>query len=133
MTVNFLKKILLLDAAVCAAIFVVDVLFTAQVSSLLGLAPVYVVAGGWICLGAALLLGYAGTRAAPPALLIWLIVFLNIDWVIASVVVFEIEYASLTALGRVVILGQALGTIAFILPEALGARMLGRRTRTVAV
>ena len=132
MTVNFLKKILLLDAAVCAAIFVVDVLFTAQVSSLLGLAPVYVAAGGWICLCAALLLGYAGTRSAPPALLVWLIVFLNIDWVIASVVVFEIEYTSLTALGRIIVLGQALGTIAFIVLEAMGARMLGRQRRTAA-
>ncbi|MCA1749566.1 MAG: hypothetical protein ABR601_06845 [Parasphingopyxis sp.] len=132
MTVDFLKKILLLDAAVCAAIFAVDVLFTAQVSAALGLAPVYVAAGGWICLGAAILLGYAGTRAVPPALLVWLIVFLNVDWVIASVVVFEIEFANLTALGKVVLLGQAAATLAIAAVEAGGARMLGHRPQTAA-
>lgn len=130
MTVDFLKKILLLDAAVCAAIFAADVLFTAQVSSLFGLAPVYVAAGGWICLGAAILLGYAGTRAVPPAPLVWLIVFLNVDWVIASLVVFEIEFASLTALGKVVILGQAAATLGIATIEASGARMLGRQRKT---
>lgn len=128
MTIDLLKKILFLDAATCAALFLAAMVFGAPISAALGLAPVYVAAAGWICLGAAALMAFTATRETPPALLVWLVVFLNIDWVIASVVVFEIEYASLTALGRFVILGQALGTFVYIVPEAMGARMLGKKT-----
>jgi len=131
MTIDFLKKILLLDAAVCAAIFLADIVAGAQISAMLGLAPVYVAAGGWICVGAALLLGFAGTRAVPPVLLVWLAVFLNIDWVIASIVVFELEIASLTAIGKVIVLGQAIAVLGFVALEAMGARMIGRE-RTAA-
>lgn len=133
MTVDLLKKILVLDAAACGTIFAAGLLFGVPIAAAVGLAPVYLIAGGWICLGAAVLLAYAGTRAVPPAALVWLIVFLNIDWVIASVVVLEIEFATLTALGKAIILGQALGTVAFIVPETIGARMLGRRRKRAAV
>lgn len=126
MTTDLLKKIFLADAAACVAFFALLVLATGNVSALLGLDASFVAAGGWICLGAAALLAWLGTRAAPPALFAWLAVFLNIDWVIASVVVFELEFATLTALGRVVILAQAGAVLGFVALEAAGARQLPR-------
>ncbi len=133
MTTDLLKKIYLADAASCAAFFALFVLATGKVSTLLGIDAGIITAGGWICLGAAALLAWLGTRATPPALLAWLVVFLNIDWMIASVIVFELEFATLTALGRVVILAQAAGVLGFVALEAAGARTLPRnRARATA-
>lgn len=132
MNVDILKKILLLDAATCAAIFLSDMLAGAQISALLGLAPGYVTAAGWICLGAALMLGYAGTRTVLAAGLVWLVAIVNLGWVAASIAVFEIELAHLTGAGIVIILAQAAGVLGFAALEAIGARRLGKRVGATA-
>ncbi len=132
MTADLLKKILLIDAATCAAIFIAHIVAGASVATLLGLSPAYVAAGGWICLGAALVLGFAGTRKVPSAGLVWSIALVNLGWVAASIAVFEIELAKLTGIGTAIVLAQAAGVSGFAVLEALGAREIGRNRRATA-
>lgn len=131
MTTDLLKKMFLADAALCAAVFLAGVLATASLAAATGLAPGIVAAAGWICLAAAALLAWLGSRTVPPASVAWLAVLLNLGWVAASIAVFEIDYGSLTALGRVLVPLQAAGVLLFALAEGWGARGLGAR-RTAA-
>ncbi|QLC24681.1 hypothetical protein HFP57_06320 [Parasphingopyxis algicola] len=127
MTVDFAKKVFLADAIVCALTFVGCVFATQAIAADTGLGTGPVAAAGWICLGAALIWGWLGTRARPPILICWLAIFLNIDWIIASVVLFELEYASLTAYGRALIVAQAVGVLGFVVLEVMGVRAIGRQ------
>lgn len=132
MTVDFAKKVFLADALVCALTFVGCVFATQAIAADTGLATGTVAAAGWICLGAALIWAWLGTRAQPPVLICWLAIFLNIDWIVASVVVFELEYASLTAYGRTLILAQAAGVLGFVVLEVIGTRAIGRERLATA-
>ncbi|NNC71298.1 MAG: hypothetical protein HKN78_00290 [Sphingomonadaceae bacterium] len=132
MTIKFLKAFLLFDGA---STFILAIAFLAagtQFSSLFGLAHPYLFWGGWICLGAAAILIYAGTRAVPPVSAVWEVAAINLGWVTASIAVFEIEYAALTTLGSAAILGLAGIVLVAALVQIAGARMLSRRAITAA-
>lgn len=132
MTVDFAKKVFLADALVCALTFVGCVFATQAIAADTGLGTGIVAAAGWICLGAAAIWAWLGTRAQPPVLICWLAIFLNIDWIIASIVVFELNYASLTAYGRTIILAQAAGVLGFVVLQILGVRAIGRQRLAAA-
>ncbi|WP_299321310.1 hypothetical protein [Parasphingopyxis sp.] len=132
MTVDFAKKVFLADAIVCALTFAGCVFATQMIAADTGLGTGIVTAAGWICLGAALIWGWLGTRAQPPVLICWLAIFLNIDWIIASIVVFELEYAALTSEGRALILAQAAGVLGFVILQIMGVRAIGRQRLATA-
>lgn len=130
MTVKFLKLFLLLDAASTALLAAAFLLAGPQLAALFGLPETYLFWGGWICAAAAAILAYAGTRAVPPTFAVWEVAAINIGWVVASIAVFEIELADLTALGITAILGLAAVVFGAALIQMAGARMLGRRAVT---
>ncbi|MEM8695408.1 MAG: hypothetical protein AAGE05_05240 [Pseudomonadota bacterium] len=132
MTVDFAKKVFLADAVVCALTFIGCVFATDLIAADTGLSSGIVATAGWICLGAAVIWGWLGTRAQPPVLICWLAIFLNIDWIVASIVVFELNTASLTAAGSAIILAQAAGVLGFVVLEIMGVRAIGRQRLATA-
>lgn len=132
MSIGFLKIFLALDGAATAILALALLFAGGPLAAQFGLPQVYLVWGGWICLGAAALLFYAATRPVPPVLAVWDVVAINLSWVVASIVVFEIEMARLTVLGQVAIIGLALVVLGAAIVQAMGARMLGRGRATTA-
>jgi hypothetical protein len=127
MTLDYVKKIFLIDAAACALTFGSGVFATQMIAADTGLSPFIVAEAGWICLGAALLWGWLGTRAQPPIRICWLAIALNIGWIAASIGVFELNYASLTTLGRILVPLQAAGVLMLVVLEIMGVRQMGRQ------
>ncbi len=132
MTIRFLKTFLLLDGVSTALLAAALLLGGAYLSPLFGLDASYLFWGGAICAIAAAVLLYAGTRAVPPTSAVWEVVAINFGWVVASIAVFEIEYAQLTPLGSAAILGLAAIVLVAALIQFAGARMLGRQAVATA-
>ncbi|MGJ8536950.1 MAG: hypothetical protein ACSHW2_07330 [Parasphingopyxis sp.] len=132
MTLDYVKKIFLIDAAACALTFGSGVFATQIIAVDTGLSPFIVAEAGWICLGAALLWGWLGTRAHPPIRICWLAIALNIGWIAASIGVLELNYASLTTLGRFLIPLQAAGVLMLVVLETMGVRQMSRQRLSAA-
>lgn len=132
MTLDYVKKIFLIDAAACALTFASGVFATQRIAADSGLSPFIVAEAGWICLGAALLWGWLGTRAQPPIRICWLAITLNIGWIAASIGVLELNYASLTTFGRLLVSLQAAGVLMLVLLEIMGVRQMSRQRPSAA-
>jgi hypothetical protein len=126
MTLGFTKRVFLADATVCALTFLACIFATSMLMADTGLTSTVVVAGGWICLGAAMLWGCLGTRAVPPVALCWLAITLNIGWIIGSLAVFELSFATLTSYGRLLLPLQAAGVLGFVIFQIMGTRQIAR-------
>lgn len=125
MSLKTLTQFLAIDAATCVVVFAAGVFASATVAGLTGLPGQIVVAGGWICAAAAVLLAWLAVR--PSRGLLWLAIAGNVGWVAASLAVWLGQLASLTALGHVIILAQAAGVALFVVLEARGAGTLATR------
>ena len=75
---------------------------------------------------------YVFTKTQPPVLIYWLALLLNINCVIASIIIFEFNYASLTAAGRTLILAQAASVLGFVILEIIGVWAIGRQRLAAA-
>lgn len=125
MTLKTLSQFLALDAATCVAVFALGVFATTTVAGLTGLPEQIVIAGGWICAAAAVLLAYLAVR--PSRGLLWMAIVGNIGWVAASLAVWLAHFGNLTPLGHAIVLAQAVGVALFVMLEARGARALARQ------
>ncbi|RED15079.1 hypothetical protein [Parasphingopyxis lamellibrachiae] len=132
MTPDYVKKIFLIDAAACALTFGSGVFATQMIATDTGLSPFIVAEAGWICLGAALLWGWLGTRAHPPLRICWLAIALNIGWIAASIGVLELNYASLTTHGQLLVPLQTVGVIILVTLEIIGVRQMSRQRLSAA-
>lgn len=120
MTQTFLSRVLWLDALSCAAIFAIGVFANGPVSALLGLAPVVVSIGGWVCLAAGALLTFLALR--PVKWLLALAIAGNACWVAASIAVWLAWMGELTVLGHAVLILQATVVALFVTLELRGLR-----------
>lgn len=125
MTPKTLSQILALDAATCAAVFVLGVFATTTLAGLTGLPTAVVGAAGWICLAAGALFAFLALR--PTRGLLWLGIAGNIAWVVASLAVWIAYAGALTALGHAVVVAQAIGVAVFVVLESRGAAALAAR------
>lgn len=121
-----LKQTLLMDAA-SAALFVILCLgFTAPVSNMTGLSTTVVAIAGWICVPCVLL--FTQQAFAPSKALLTLVVVGNAGWVLASIAVWLGNWSTLTLVGHVVLVVQAVAVEAFALLEFRGLKALQART-----
>jgi hypothetical protein len=121
-----LTKTLVLDAASCAIFFALCVGATATVGAFLGLPATVVAAAGWICLPVAVLLAFLAYKPSRP--LLAAVVAGNTGWVLASLAVWLLHFDTLTTLGHVVILAQAVAVELFVILEWRGLNALGARS-----
>ncbi len=79
------------------------------------------------------LIGYASTRAALDARLVWAVVIGNAGWAIGSVVLTNSNWIAPNGLGQAVLLGQAALVTLFVVLQYLGLkRSLRKRLETSA-
>lgn len=120
---SMLTKVLVLDAASCAAIFALGVGATAAVAGITGLPALVTEAGGWICLASAVLFGFLAVK--PVRALLALGVAGNAAWIVASIAVWLTFAGQLTVPGHVFLLAQAAAVAVFVLLEKRGLAALG--------
>ena len=103
---TFLKRVLLLDAASCLGMGLGLMAGANALAGPFGL-PTTLLSGAAISLiPIGLFMAFVATRAAPPALLVWLIILGNAGWVVQSLSLIAVS-PSISALGTAFVLAQA--------------------------
>ena len=118
----FLRRILGLDSASCAAMGLMMSLGSTALAPLFGLAQGLVFGAGVALLPLAALLGWLASRPSPPRLPVWLVIAGNVAWTAESFVLVAQQQAHITPLGTAFVGGQALAVLALALLEYTGLR-----------
>jgi hypothetical protein len=120
----FLRRVLALDSASCAAIGLLLCLDAAPLSALFGLGERLLFGAGLLLLPLAAFIAWLASRPAPPSLLVWLVIVGNVAWTAESFLLIETEAARITALGTAFVAGQAVAVLGLALLEYAGLRRM---------
>lgn len=121
----FLRRILALDSASCAAMGLMMSLAASPLAPLLGLPRGLIFAAGAALLPLAAFIGWLASRPAPPRSLVWLVVLGNLAWTAESFVLLAQQAERITSLGAVFVGGQGLAVLALTLLEFAGLKRAG--------
>ena len=102
----FLRRLLLLDAASCLGMGLGLVAGASLLAGPLGLPAALLSEAGIALIPVGLFMALVATRAAPPAILVWLIVLGNAGWVAQSFGLIAVS-PTISALGIAFVAGQA--------------------------
>jgi hypothetical protein len=102
----FLKRVLLLDAASCLGMGAALVAGAAPLAQPLGLPAALLGGAGVALIPIGLFMAFVATRAAPSALLVWLIILGNVGWAAQSFGLIAVS-PTISALGLAFVAGQA--------------------------
>lgn len=119
---NFLRLVLLADAATCLACGLVLTFGGANLAELLGFPKSLMLYPGLSLFPFAFFLIYSATRKSISKTLIWVVIGLNLLWTIDSFLLLISGYVSPTTLGYVFVIFQAVGVLMFADLEFLGLR-----------
>ena len=123
----FLRRVLALDAASCAALGLLLCLDGAALSPLLGLGERLLFGAGLLLLPLAAFIGWLASRPAPPSRLVWLVIAGNFAWTAESFLLIETEAARITPLGTAFVAAQAVAVLVVALLEYAGLRQMRAR------
>jgi hypothetical protein len=118
---NFLKRVLLLDAASCLGMGAGLALGAAMLAGPLGLSERLIEGAGLVLIPIGLFIGWLGTRSAAPAALVWVVIVGNVGWTAESLFV-AFRQAGITALGTAFVAVQAAAVLGLALLEYVGVR-----------
>jgi hypothetical protein len=116
----FLRRILALDAASCAAMGLAMGLAASPLASLFGLSEHLIRAAGLLLLPLAAFIGWLASRAAPPPFLVWIVIVGNLGWALESFALLG-QYAP-TPLGTAFVTVQAVAVLGLAGLEYVGLR-----------
>lgn len=118
----FLRRVLLLDAVASGGMGLLALLFATPVAALLALPETLLAQVGWILLPFAAFVGYLASRPVPPPAGVWIVIGLNVLWVIDSVLILVTGWVQPNIAGYIVLVGQALAVALFAELEYVGLR-----------
>lgn len=124
---SFLKRVLLLDAASCLGMGLGLIAGAGALAGPLGLPDALLSGAGVSLIPIGLFMALVATRAAPPAILVWLIILGNAGWVIQSVALVELS-PTISALGIAFVLAQAAFVTVIACLEYAGLRRAAAAT-----
>jgi hypothetical protein len=104
----FLRRVLWLDAATCAATALLQLLLAGVLAGLLGLPKDLLVESGWLLVACVAGIGFIATRRSVPAAGVWLLIAVNLLWVGGCLLLLWGGGVSPTLPGKVFIAVQAL-------------------------
>lgn len=119
---NFLRYVLLADAATCTIMGVALTLGTSTLSSLTALPAHLMVYAGIGLFPFVALLAYLATRRQVTPAAIWTVVIINVLWTLDSLILLASGWVEPTVLGYAFVLFQALGVAGFAVLEYIGLR-----------
>jgi len=121
---TFLRRVLALDSASCAAIGLLLCLDAAGLAPLFGLGERLLFGAGLLLLPLAAFIAWLASRPAPPSALVWVVIAGNVAWTAESFLLIETEAARITALGTAFVAVQAVAVLGLTLLEYAGLRRM---------
>lgn len=121
-TSTFLRRVLLLDAASCAAMGLLLVTCSDLLSSLMNLPIGLLWEAGVVLLPFAALLAFLSTRARLPRAAVWAVIVANAIWTIDSIVLLFTGWVQPNLLGTSFVAGQAAFVAVMVELEYIGLR-----------
>ena len=119
---NFLRYVLLADAATCLACALLLSIGGGFLQNLLGLPEKIMFYAGLSLFPFAAFLIYTGTRKSISKTVVWVIIGLNLLWTIDSFLLLFSGYVAPTTFGYVFVIFQAIGVLIFAELEFIGLR-----------
>jgi hypothetical protein len=120
----FLRRVLALDAASCAAIGLLLSLAAAPLAPIFGLGERLLFGAGLLLLPLAAFIAWLASRPAPPSLLVRVLIVGNLAWTAESFLLISMESGRITALGTAFVAGQAVAVLAITALEYAGLRRM---------
>ncbi|HEX8125767.1 MAG TPA: hypothetical protein VF548_09320 [Allosphingosinicella sp.] len=120
----FLRRVLALDSASCAAIGLLLCLAAAPLSGLFGLGERLLFGAGLLLLPLAAFIAWLASRQSPPSAPVWLVIVGNIAWTAESFLLISTEAGRITALGTAFVAAQAVAVLGLALLEYVGLRRI---------
>ena len=121
---TFLRRVLALDSASCALLGLLLAFDSAALAPLFGLGERLLFGAGLLLLPLAAFIGWLASRAAPPRLLVWLVIAGNVAWTAESLLLIAMESGRITPLGTAFVAGQAAAVLVVALLEYAGLRRM---------
>ena len=104
---SLLRRVLLVDAVSSGAMGIAMVAFAELLASLLHLPVELVSEAGIVLLPFAAFVGFVASRREPARSAVWIIIALNVVWVVDSIVLLFTGWAAPNALGLTFVIAQA--------------------------
>ena len=104
---TFLRRIIALDAAACAASGALMAFAAGPLAGVTGLQPGLTQPTGVFLLVWAAFLAFLATRPALPRAVVWLLIGVNLVWVVESALFLALGWVQPTALGYAFVIAQA--------------------------
>jgi hypothetical protein len=124
---TFLKRVLLLDAASCLGMGLGLIPGAGALAGPFGLPAALLSGAGVALVPIGLFMAFVATRAAPPAILVWLIILGNAGWVVQSLALITISQ-TISALGIAFVASQAAFVAVMAALEYAGLRRAAAAT-----
>jgi hypothetical protein len=126
---SLLRRVLIVDAVTSGAMGLAMVAFAELFADLLQLPLDLISEAGIVLLPFAAFVGFVASRREPARLAVWMIIALNIVWVVDSIVLLFTGWVAPNALGYAFVIAQAAVVLVFADFEYMG---LKRSTATAA-
>jgi hypothetical protein len=121
---TFLRRVLALDSASCAAIGLLLSVGAGPLSGLLGLGEKLLFGAGLLLLPLAAFIAWLASRPAPPSALVWMLIVGNLAWTAESFLLISMEAGRITALGTAFVAAQAAAVLGITALEYAGLRRM---------
>jgi hypothetical protein len=126
-TSTFLRWVLLIDAATCAATGLLMMIGARALDQVLGLPVELMRYAGFSLLPFAIFLVFLATRQLSSRYAVWVVILLNVLWTIDSLLILVTDWVTPTQVGYAFVVAQAVGVAVLAALEYVGVR------RSVAV
>ena len=120
----FLRRVLLVDAISGFGMGLLLAVAAAPLATLTGLPSTLLHAAAAILLPFAAFLAWLSTQRVPPRALVWIVVAVNVLWVVESVAILVVGWTQPTVIGHAFVLAQAAFVAMLAELEVIGLRRL---------
>jgi hypothetical protein len=119
---SLLRRVLIVDAVSSGAMGLGMIAFAELLAGLLQLPLDLISQAGIVLLPFAAFVGFVASRSEPSRLAVWMIIGLNVVWVVDSIVLLFTGWVAPNALGYAFVIGQAAVVLAFADFEYMGLK-----------
>jgi hypothetical protein len=123
----FLRRVLWADAAVSLAMALLLIFGASAIASLTALPEMLLSGAGWVLMPWVALVAFTATGNPLRTRLAWLVVALNVVWVVESGFLLAMDSITTNALGVSFVLAQAFGVLVLAALQATGLLALRRQ------
>lgn len=119
---SLLRRVLAVDAVFSGASGIAMIVFADLLANLLQLPAELISEAGIVLVPFAAFVGFVASRSEPARFAVWIVIALNVVWVVDSIVLLFTGWVAPNALGYAVVIAQAAGVLALADLEYMGLR-----------